>query len=66
MRAHWLPAFIIGALGFAFTQGLMFTALEHTSAVNAGIVFATNPIITLVLAHFVLREAMSPGRCSGR
>jgi drug/metabolite transporter (DMT)-like permease len=65
MQAHWLPAFIIGALGFAFTQGLMFTALEHTSAVNAGIVFATNPIITLVLAHFVLREAMSPWQVLG-
>ena len=63
--AHGLSAFIIGALGFAFTQGLMFTALEHTSAVNAGIVFATNPIITLVLAHFVLREAMSPWQVLG-
>ena len=59
VRAHGLSAFAIGALGFAFTQGLMFTSLEHTSAVNAGIVFAINPIITLVLAHFVLREPMS-------
>ena len=43
----------------------MFTSLEHTSAVNAGIVFATNPIITLVLAHFVLREAMSSWQVLG-
>lgn len=65
VRAHGLSALFIGALGFAFTQGLMFMSLQHTSAVNAGIVFATNPIITLVLAHFVLREAMSPWQMLG-
>ncbi len=65
VRAHGLSAFAIGALGWAITQGLMFTALQYTSAVTAGIIFATNPIITLVLAHFVLREGMSPWQVLG-
>jgi drug/metabolite transporter (DMT)-like permease len=65
VRAHGLSAFSIGALGWAFTQGLMFTGLEYTSAVTAGIVFATNPIMTLVLAHFVLHERMSTWQVIG-
>ena len=59
LRERWLEAWIIGIIGLGLTQGVMFTALGYTSAVNAGIVFALAPMITLVAAHFVLREDMT-------
>ena len=65
VRARWLEAFVIGAIGLSLTQGLMFIALTYTSAVNAGIVFAISPIITLVLARVVLGEALGPWQALG-
>jgi len=65
LRQHWLQALIIGALGLGITQGLMFNAMEYTTAVTAGIIFSTTPIITLVMARFVLHEAMGPWQAIG-
>ncbi|MEM8958312.1 MAG: DMT family transporter [Pseudomonadota bacterium] len=59
LRRHGLHALAIGAIGLGVTQGTMFSALHQTTAVNAGIVFALAPIITMVMARFVLAEAMS-------
>jgi drug/metabolite transporter (DMT)-like permease len=59
LRERWLEAWIVGVIGLGLTQGVMFTALGLTSAVNAGIVFALAPMITLVAAHIVLREDMT-------
>ncbi len=59
LRERWLEAAFIGAIGLGLTQGVMFTSLYLTSAVNAGIVFSLAPILMLVGAHFVLRESMN-------
>jgi drug/metabolite transporter (DMT)-like permease len=59
LRKRWLEAAFIGAMGLGITQGVMFTSLYLTSAVNTGIVFALAPMITLVGAHFVLHEGMN-------
>jgi drug/metabolite transporter (DMT)-like permease len=56
---------VIGGLGLGITQGLLFTALDFTSAVNTGIIFSTSPMITLVLAAIVLREALGPWQAAG-
>lgn len=65
LRRRWREAALIGALGLGLTQGVMFTALHHTSAVNAGIVFATAPMITLALARLVLHEPMNGWQALG-
>jgi drug/metabolite transporter (DMT)-like permease len=65
VRHRGFEAFFIGAIGLGITQGLLFTALGYTSAVNVGIIFSTTPIVTLVLAGLVLREAMGPWQILG-
>jgi drug/metabolite transporter (DMT)-like permease len=65
VRARGLEAFVIGAIGLGLTQGLMFIGLGYTSAVNAGIVFAISPILTLVLARIVLGEPLGPWQAVG-
>ncbi|KAB2874806.1 MAG: DMT family transporter, partial [Bauldia sp.] len=60
-----LEALVVGALGLGITQGLMFTALAYTSAVNAGIIFAVSPIITMVLARIVIGEDLGPWQAIG-
>ncbi|MCR9086801.1 MAG: DMT family transporter [Rhodobacteraceae bacterium] len=59
LRQHWAHALIIGAIGLGVTQGTMFSALHQTTAINAVIVFALSPILTMVLARLFLAEAMS-------
>jgi drug/metabolite transporter (DMT)-like permease len=59
LRKRWLEAAFIGAIGLGLTQGVIFTALSYTSAVNVGIMFATAPMITMVLAHFLVHERMN-------
>jgi len=65
LRNRWPEVLFIGAIGLGLTQGTMFTALRYTSAVNAGIIFATTPIITMVLAHFVIHERMNGWQAIG-
>lgn len=65
VRRRGLEAIVIGGLGLGITQGVMFTALDYTSAVNAGIIFSTGPMITMVLAGILLREALGPWQIAG-
>ncbi len=65
VRKRWPEALFIGAIGLGLTQGTIFTALTYTSAINAGIIFATTPIITMVLAHFVIHEQMNAWQAVG-
>lgn len=65
LRRRWPAALIVGGLGLGITQGIMYQALAYTTAVNVGIIFATAPIITMILARFVLGEKMSGGQAAG-
>jgi drug/metabolite transporter (DMT)-like permease len=64
-RRRWKEAALIGALGLGLTQGVMFTALSYTSAVNTGIVFALTPMITMLLARLLIHEPMNGWQALG-
>lgn len=64
LRAKGLRVLGTGAL-LGVALGLLFEALHYTSAVNTGIINATFPIITLVLARIFLGEAMGPWQVVG-
>jgi len=59
LRRRWLEAAFIGAIGLGLTQGVMFVALSHTSAINVGIIFALAPMATMLLARAILHEPMN-------
>jgi drug/metabolite transporter (DMT)-like permease len=59
LRWRWWEAASIGAIGLNLTQGIIFTALSLTSAINVSIVFGLAPIATMLLARVVLGEAMN-------
>ena len=65
LRSHWREAAMIGAMGLGLTQGVMFTALGFTSAVNVAIVFGLTPMITMVLARLLLGEPMNAWQALG-
>jgi drug/metabolite transporter (DMT)-like permease len=58
VRARGLELLIIGGIGLAICQGLIFVGLRHADATTAGIIIALIPIITMILARFILAEPM--------
>ncbi|OWV77167.1 hypothetical protein ATY76_04270 [Rhizobium sp. R339] len=58
MRARGLELLAIGGMGLAICQGLIFVGLEHADATTAGIIIALIPILTMILARFILAEPM--------
>jgi drug/metabolite transporter (DMT)-like permease len=65
VRKRWLEAAFIGAIGLGLTQGVLFTALSYTSAVNVGIIFALAPMVTMLMARLILDERMTAGQSAG-
>src|SRR4029077_8228017 len=65
VRKRWLALIVIGGLGLAVTQGLMYTGLNYTTAINAGLILALMPIITMILARFFLNEALGAQQIVG-
>ncbi|WP_413711230.1 DMT family transporter [Rhizobium sp. Rhizsp82] len=57
-RARGLELLAIGGIGLGICQGLIFVGLEHADATTAGIIIALIPIITMILARFILAEPM--------
>ena len=59
LRDHYKVILLIGALGLALTQGVLFTALHHSSAINVGIMFSVWPITAIILAAVFLGDRMT-------
>ncbi|MDQ6437200.1 DMT family transporter [Mesorhizobium sp. LHD-90] len=59
LRARPVELVVVAALGLTFCQGLIYLGLQYTTATTAGIIMALSPIITMVLAHFLVSEKMS-------
>jgi drug/metabolite transporter (DMT)-like permease len=65
LRARPLELLLVGGLGLAISQGCIYTGLHHTSAVNAGLIMALAPIITLIAGHYMLEETLGPWQAAG-
>jgi drug/metabolite transporter (DMT)-like permease len=65
VRARGWQLLIIGGLGLSITQGLIYTGLSDTTAINVGLIIALMPTITMILARFTLDEPMGPWQAVG-
>ncbi|TXR46649.1 DMT family transporter [Phyllobacterium endophyticum] len=58
VRARFLELLLVGGIGLAICQGLVFVGLKYADATTAGIIMALIPIVTMILARFILGEPM--------
>jgi len=58
IQRRWLSLLIVGGLGLSITQGLIYVGLNYTTAINAGLIIALMPVITMILARFLLNETV--------
>jgi len=65
LKARAIEVLIVGAVGLAICQGTIFIGLNYTDATTAGIIMALCPIMTIVLARFVLGEPLGIWKAIG-
>ena len=65
VRSRALEVLTIGAIGLTLCQGMIYTGLNYTDATTAGIIMALSPIMTMVLARFVLGEPLGLWKALG-
>lgn len=65
-KDNWKPskdeailAFKLGLVGMTFYHLLFFTALKYTSASNAAVINGSMPVLTAILARFIIKEKFS-------
>lgn len=55
-KKNWKAYLILGIIGVAGFNGLFFWGLKYTTAVNGALIMATNPLITVLLSAFILKD----------
>lgn len=61
-----IPRFMLCALtGVAVNQLLFYEGLNHTTPINAAVIFTSNPILTLLVSALILREKLTPRKTAG-
>ncbi|RWA72259.1 EamA family transporter [Mesorhizobium sp.] len=65
LKSRPLEIVAVGAIGLTLCQGLIYHGLAATDATTAGIIMALSPVMTMVLARFVLGEPLGLGKSLG-
>jgi drug/metabolite transporter (DMT)-like permease len=65
IRQRWFSLLVIGGLGLSITQGRIYMGLNYTTAINAGLIIALMPVMTMILARFLLNEPVGPWQFIG-
>jgi len=64
-RKDLLKIAICSIFGVALNQLCFFHGLNHSSAINSGIIMTLNPIMVAIMAYFILKEQMNTIKISG-
>jgi len=60
LKKQDIPVFLFtGIVGMVFYHVFFFTALEYTTAINSSIIAAMNPIVTVVIGYFFVRQKIT-------
>ncbi|MBP2313840.1 DMT family transporter [Azospirillum soli] len=65
LRAAWKRYLLLGALGQGICGAVVYMGLEQTSATNAGLIYATSPVMIVMIAALWLGEKVTPRQTAG-
>ena len=60
-----IPFLVLGIVGIFGFNTLFFVGLKYTSPVNGALVMATNPLLTTILAWWILKDSLSKRQIIG-
>jgi drug/metabolite transporter (DMT)-like permease len=64
-RNDWTAVVVLGVLGNAVYLGCTYVALRHLASGVGAIVASTNPLTLALVAPWLLREPLTPGKVAG-
>ncbi len=64
-KQDYIRLAICGLFGVAINQLLFFAGLNITTPINAALIMTTNPVLVLLMAHFLIREKISFSKTAG-
>lgn len=65
VKQYWPKLAVLGLFGMVIYQGLAYVAAHSTTATNMGIINGLIPLVTIVVATFLLKERPSPYAIAG-
>ena len=65
LRASWKRFLLLGALAQGICGAVVYMGLERTSATNAGLIYATSPVLILAISALALGERVTPRQVAG-
>ncbi len=65
IRGAWRLFVLLGFLGMVLCGGMLYWALEYTTATNATLIYTTSPIVIVLLERLFGDERLSPWRWLG-
>lgn len=65
LLAGWKRFLALGALGMGICGAIVYMGLQHTSATNAGLIYAVSPVLILAIAAIALKEPVAPRQIAG-
>lgn len=64
-KKDWRMMFILGFLGLVINQFFYLHGLKFSTAANGALLYATTPVMVLVLSHFMLGERITRRKTAG-
>lgn len=64
-KQDYIRLALCGLFGVAINQLLFFAGLNLTVPINAALIMTTNPVLVLLIAHFLIREKISFSKTAG-
>jgi drug/metabolite transporter (DMT)-like permease len=64
-RGDWKKLTWIGFLGLPLNQFLYLYGLQHSTAANGALLYATTPVFVLIVSRILLGESLTPGKTFG-
>ncbi len=58
IRTQWRIIALLGFLGMWICGGLVYVALQHTTAINATLIYTASPVLVVLLAALLARRAL--------
>ena len=65
LLAGWKRFLALGALGMGVCGAIVYIGLQHTTATNTGLIYATSPVFILAISAVALKEPVTPRQVAG-
>lgn len=65
LRREWRAVLALGAIGMGICGSFVYVGLEHTTATNAGLLYAVSPVLIVIIAAIWLGERVTALQAAG-